>query len=198
MLFWILFIIAYIPILLLFPVKKVGKKHLKQLKGKNYIIACNHMTNNDAPVLDIRFAKKHYFLAKKELFKNKIQSAFIKSLGAVKVDRQKVEPSSIKEVLRLIGKNKRVCIFPQGTRAKTPYIEDGSAKEGVAMFAIRTNTPVVPMMFNKKLKPFRGVKLLIGEPIYPDSTRKGDKTYLAEFADLIVSKMNELLEGENK
>lgn len=198
MLFWILFIIAYLPLLILFPVKKVGKKHLKPLKGKNFIIACNHMSNNDAPILDIRFAKKHYFLAKKELFKGKVQSSFMKSLGAVKVDRQKVEPSSIKEVLRLINKNKRVCIFPQGTRAKTPYVEDGSAKEGVAMFAIRTNTPVVPMMYSKKLKPFCPTKLLIGEPIYPDSTKKNDKAYMAEFADLIISKMNELLEGEKK
>ena len=71
MLFWILFIIAYLPLLILFPVKKVGKKHLKPLKGKNFIIACNHMSNNDAPILDIRFAKKHYFLAKKELLKAK-------------------------------------------------------------------------------------------------------------------------------
>lgn len=198
MLFWFLFVLAFIPCLILFPIKKVGKKNLKELKGKNYIISCNHMSNNDAPMLDIRFCRKHYFLAKKELFNGKIKSAFIKSLGGVKVDRQKVEPSSIKEVLRLIGKNKHICIFPQGTRTKTPYIEDGSAKEGVAMFSIRTNTPVVPMMYNKKIKPFRRVKLYIGKPIYPDETRKGDKTYLAEFADLIVSKMNALLEGENK
>ncbi len=198
MLFWILFVIAYLPLLLLFPVKKVGKKNLKQLKGKTYIIASNHMSNNDAPILDIRFAKKHYFLAKKELFKGKVGSAFMKSMGAVKVDRQKVEPSSIKEVFRLINKKKTVCIFPQGTRAKTPVVEEGSAKEGVAMFAIRTNTPVVPMMYNKKLKPFRRVKLYIGEPIYPDPERKGDKTYMAEFADLVVHKMNELLEGDVK
>lgn len=198
MFFWIMFIIAFLPLVIIFPIKKVGKKNLKQLKGKNYIIACNHMSNNDAPMLDIKFGKKIYFLAKKELFKGKFQSAFMSYVGAVKVDRQKVEPSSIKQVLRLINKGKRVCIFPQGTRAKTPYIEDGSAKEGIAMFAIRTNTPVVPMMYNKKLKPFRFAKLYIGEPIYPDPVRKNDKTYLAEFSDLVVSKMNALLEGEKK
>ena len=91
-----------------------------------------------------------------------------------------------------------MLFFPQGTRAKTPYIEGDSAKEGVAMFAIRTNTPVVPMMYNKKIKPFRRVKLYIGEPIYPDESRKKDKEYISEFANLIVEKMNKLLEGDNK
>lgn len=198
MLFWILFIIAFIPFSIIFPVVRVGKKNLKELKGKNYIIASNHMSNLDAPMLDIRMGRKIYFLAKKELFKGKTQSAFMKSMGAVKVDRQKVEPSSIKEIFRLIGKNKRVCIFPQGTRAKTPMVEGGSAKEGIALFAIRTNTPVVPVMYDRKIKPFRLSKLHIGKPIYPDASRKADKTYLAEFADLVVSEMNALLDKGDK
>ena len=113
------------------------------------------------------------------------------------MDRSKPDPSSIKEVLRHLNKGHHVCIFPQGTRAKQPKIEDGSAKEGVAMFSIRTNTPVVPMMFTKKLKMFRRSKLLIGKPIYPDETRKKDKEYLSEFSNQIVESMNKLLEGEN-
>ena len=136
-------------------------------------------------------------MAKKELFEKKFGAFFLRAYGGVPVDRQKVDPSSIKEILRLINKGKKGAIFPQGTRAKTTLIEDGSAKEGVAMFAIRTGTPVVPMMFNKKIKAFRRVKLFIGEPIYPDETRKKDKEYLTEFANLIVDKMNKLLEGEN-
>ena len=43
-----------------------------------------------------------------------------------------------------------MLIFPQGTRAKTVKIEGDNAKEGVAMFSMRTDTPVVPMMFVKK------------------------------------------------
>ena len=49
------------------------------------------------------------------------------------------------------------------------------------------------MMFTRKIKAFRRTKLLIGEPIYPDVTRKKDKEYLDEYANLIISKMNDLL-----
>ena len=116
--------------------------------------------------------------------------------GAVRVDRGNVDSSAIKEIFRLIGKKKRIAIFPQGTRTKSPIIEDGAAKEGVAMFAVRTGTPVVPMMYTNKIKPFHKTKLLIGKPIYPDITRKKDRDYVAEFANEIVEKMNALLEGD--
>ena len=212
MLFYICLALVFIPLTLIFPIKVIGKKNIKNLKGKSFILSCNHTSNMDAVMLDVKFLKKFRYLAKKELFENKFFGAFMRALGGVGVDRKQADPKAIKEIFRLIGKNKKIAIFPQGTRAKTVHIEDGSAKEGVAMFAIRTNTPVIPMMYDKKIKAFRRTKLYIGAPIYPDETRKKDKEYVAEFANLIVSKMNELIgykdlvleqekvmiEGENK
>ncbi len=193
MLFYIAITLIMIPCLILFPIKKVGKKNLKKLKGKNFIISCNHTSNLDPVMMDITFNKKHRFLAKKELFKNKFVSACLRSLGAVPVDRSQADPRAVKEIFTLLKKNKRICIFPQGTRAKTINIEEGSAKEGVALFSLRTNTPVLPMMFTSKIRAFKRTKLIIGEPIYPDITRKKDKEYLSEYANLIISKMNDLL-----
>lgn len=192
MFFWIAFVVICIPFLIIFPIKKVGKKNLKQLKGKNFIISCNHTSNLDPIMIDLVFGRKHRILAKKELFSNKFNSAVMRSLGAVPVDRQKADTRAIKEIFTYLNKKKRVCIFPQGTRAKTITIEEGSAKEGVAMFSIRTDTPVVPMMFDRKIRAFHRTRLLIGEPIYPDISRKKDKEYQDEFANLIINKMNEL------
>ncbi len=199
MIFWICFWIIFLPMVIIFPIVRVGKKNLKELKGKNYIVACNHMSNLDAIMLDIKFFKKFRYLAKKELFEKRFNRAFMRALGGVPVDRQKADPKAIKEIFRLIENNKKIAIFPQGTRAKTVHIEDGSAKEGVAMFSIRTNTPVLPMMYDRKIRPFRRTKLIIGAPIYPDETRKKDKEYLTEFSNTIIEQMNNLLlQVENK
>ena len=209
MIFWICFWIIFLPMIIVFPIKKVGNKNLRELKGKNFIVACNHMSNLDAIMLDIKFFKKFRYLAKKELFNKKFNAAFMRALGGVAVDRKQADPKAIKEIFRLIGNNKKIAIFPQGTRAKTVHIEDGSAKEGVAMFSIRTNTPVIPMMYDRKIKPFQRTKLIIGKPIYPDETKKKDKEYLTEYANHIIAEMNsllpqldyketKLLEGDNK
>ncbi|MBE5741294.1 MAG: 1-acyl-sn-glycerol-3-phosphate acyltransferase [Clostridiales bacterium] len=198
MLFYIAFAIIFIPLLITFPIKKVGKKNLKELKGKNFILACNHMSNLDPVMLDITFKKKFRYLAKKELFQKKFASFCLRQFGAVPVDRANPEPKSIKEIFKLLNDGKKVAIFPQGTRAKTVHIEEGSAKEGVAMFSVRTNTPVVPMMFTSKIRAFRRTKLIIGKPIYPDENRKKDKEYITEYSNIIVEKMNHLLEGDKK
>ncbi len=196
MIYLIAITILMIPCSLLLPLKKVGKKNLKSLKGKNFIISCNHMSNWDPVMMDITFNKKHRFLAKKELFSNKFVSFLLRGLGAVPVDRDNVGAGSIKEILSALKKNKPLCIFPQGTRAKTVKIEDGSSKAGVAMFSIRTNTPVVPMMFDGKQKLFKRTRLLIGEPIYPDSSRKKDPAYQEEFSNLVIERMNNLIDEQ--
>lgn len=176
----------------------VGKKNLKELKGKNFIVSCNHMSNMDPIMMDIKFRKKFRMLAKIELFSNKFAGFFMKQYGAIPVDRNHADTNAIKQSLKVLNDGKCMTIFPQGHREKSPRVEDGTAKEGVAMLSIRTNTPVVPMMFSRKIKMFRRVKLLIGAPIYPDPEKKRDKEYLAEFSNLIIEKMNQLLEGENK
>ena len=198
MIFWICFWIIFLPMVIIFPIKRKGKQNLKELKGKNYIIACNHMSNLDGVMLDIKFFKKFRYLAKKELFKKKFMGGFMRALGGVPVDRTQADPRAIKEIFRLISKGKKVGIFPQGTRVKTPQIEEGSAKEGVAMFSIRTNTPVLPVMFDRKIKAFRRTNLIIGKPIYPNEERKKDKEYLSEYANHIIESMNALLEGDKK
>ena len=98
MLYYIVIAIILLPLSILLPIKKVGKKNLKELKGKHYIISCNHMSNWDPVMMDVKFNRKHRFLAKKELFKNKFAGACLKSFGAIPVDRSKPDPSSIKEV----------------------------------------------------------------------------------------------------
>ena len=200
MIFWILFAILYIPCLIFFPVFKRGTKNLKALKKnkQNYIIACNHMSNLDPVMMDITMRRKYCFLAKKELFKSKFKAWLMRSLGAVPVDRGTADTRAIKEIFTKLKQRKNICIFPQGTRAKTIHIEGETAKEGVAMFSLRTDTPVVPMMYSRKLGFLRFAKLYIGEPIYPDVEKKKDKEYMSEYANLIVEKMNGLLEGEQK
>ena len=65
------------------------------------------MSNFDPVMLDIKMGKKFRYLAKKELFSTKFKSAVLRAYGGVPVDRQNVDPSSLKEILRLINKGKK-------------------------------------------------------------------------------------------
>lgn len=156
-------ILAYIPLNILFPVKIVGKKNLP--KGKA-ILSPNHTSNTDIVLLIGNLFEKKYTLAKKELFKKKLKSGFLKIMGGVPVDREKPSLESMKKVLSLLKNNKKVIIFPEGTRngdiAQSGEI--GETKNGIVLFAVKSKSPIVPIWISKKPKAFRKTKIVIGKP----------------------------------
>ena len=75
MIFWICFIIAFIPVSIMFPIKVIGRKKLPKKQG--FVLTCNHYSNFDAPMIDAKLLRKVRFLAKKELFQKKFIGFFI-------------------------------------------------------------------------------------------------------------------------
>jgi len=192
MIFWICFWILFLPISLFVPTKIVNKKKFPKLKKQNAIICCNHTSNFDAVLLDIKFIKKFRYLGKIELFKNKFKGWFMKKLGCIPVDRSKADLGAIKKTLAVLKDGKPLGIFPQGTRAEEGEIDVETVKNGVTMFSLRTNTPVLPMAIARKPKWFRKNYLVVGDLIFPDQEKTKDKSYAEEFTKKVVDEMNKL------
>lgn len=186
-------ILAALPIKIFFPTKIVGKKNIP--KGA-CIISSNHTSNMDAVVFAVNTWEKKYYLAKKELFKNKVFGGFLKSLGAIKIDRQANDITAIKQCLKVLKDNKKLFIFPEGTRVKNENMELGEVKHGVAMFAVKAKVPIVPMFITKKPKIFRRNKIFIGEPFELQEFygKKLASEELDSAGDIVAEKMNELRE----
>ena len=157
----IIVFLVYIFNVIVFRVKCVGQENI-QNKGA-YIICANHTSNWDAPILVSNLKRKVYVMAKAELFKNK----FIKWLGdkccVFPVKRGMRDIESIKYSLKLLKDGEILVIFPEGTR--NGLEKNGKAQNGVAYMAIRTGVPVIPVGIQGEMKPFRKVKLNIGEPL---------------------------------
>lgn len=120
----------------------LNRENIPDLKG-GFIVACNHQSYSDPPVLAGVFKGRFSFMAKSELFKNKIFAWIIKQCGAFPVVRGAKDTAALDRAVEDIKKNKIFIIFPEGTRSK-----DGSlarAKSGVAVIAGTANAPVVPV-----------------------------------------------------
>ena len=62
------------------------------------------------------------------------KSSFFKSLGAIRVDRQGADLTAIKTCFKVLKNNKKLVIFPEGTRnKKDESLQD--VKNGSAMIA---------------------------------------------------------------
>lgn len=164
--FWIAFVIAFIPFTILFPTIVKGCKNLPKKTG--YIVCVNHTSMIDAPLLDVKICKRIRFLGKKELCKNKLSTwGHTKVLGTIPVDRGSADIAAVRNVLAVLKKGKIVGIFPEGTRNKSEKIDElQELKSGAIMFASKAEVPIVPIIYVKKPRVFCLNKLLIGEPFY--------------------------------
>jgi len=161
--------------LLLIPFCKIcfwltfkGKKNLPK-KGP-YIIACNHQSIIDIMFLICLCRYQVHFIAKKEIFKNKLISKILLSVGIIPVDRHSVLSgySSLNGAIDFLKKGKVVALFPQGTRCEGKNPLETSIKSGVAVMSKWSEAKVVPVFIKTKgyrTKFFRKATVCIGEPM---------------------------------
>ncbi len=183
-----------IPFKIFYPTKIIGKENLP--KGK-CIIASNHTSNLDAVVFALNTWEKKYYLAKKELFKNRLFGWFIKKIGAIKIDRQSSDVGAIKKCLQVLKNDKKLVIFPEGTRTNNENMELGEVKQGVSMFAIKAKVQIIPMFIMKKPKIFRRNKIFIGKPFTLEEyySKKLDGETLKDATKIVEQNMNDLREN---
>jgi len=146
-------------------------------------LCANHKHFND-PLIITSFLKfKPSFLAKKELFKKGIPSWFLSSVGCIPIDRSVGELKILKYCINLLKENNILMIFPEGTRY-CKHIDD--VKSGAIVFAIKSQTPIVPIGISK-LRPFSRAKVRIGKPIY--YTEYYDKRLTSADYDILKVKL---------
>ena len=187
----ILKVILYPIIWLLFPT--IFKKTKNIPKGRAIFI-CNHKSNIDPIILILSTWRKQFFLAKKELFKNKFLKLVMKIANAIPIDRGKTDLSAIKKGINVLNKGNILTIFPEGTRNKTES-ELSEIKAGAALFAIKTKTPIVPIWIEKKPRIFRLNSVKFGTPFYLEEfynqkldAEKLDKASLIIAEKLLINK----------
>ena len=106
------------------------------------IIACNHISDFDPPVLGFAIPRTVAYMAKKELFSSRFGDFFLRKLNAFPVDRSGLDTMAVRTAISLLKRGEAVVIFPEGTRSR-----DGrmlSVKAGISLIAMASGVPVVP------------------------------------------------------
>jgi len=145
--------------------------------GVTTIVASNHASYVDPPLIGGVFPGRLRYLAKESLFRVPILGFFIKVLGAVPVRREDSQRAGavMKLLLTLIGNGECVLLFPEGSR--TPDGRIKSLEGGVAYLSVKTGVPVLPVYIGGSFEawPKRRVfpqpsklTLSISSLIYPD------------------------------
>ncbi len=158
---------------LFYNFKIEGWENVPEKEG--VIIASNHRSYADPVVLTMPMKRPVTYMAKEELFHNKIFGAFIRFLGAFPVKRGAGDMQVIDDCVDILESGRNVVIFPEGTRSKENKV--GRGKTGVALIAAKSGADVLPMgiVFEGPKLHFRSkVTLKIGKLIKSEELDIGD------------------------
>ncbi len=130
-----------------------------------YIVVANHRTYLDPVLVGIRMKRQVNFMAKAELFSNKLLGPIIKRLGAFPVSRGTGDSSAIEKAVDTVKHGDVLALFPEGTRSKTGEIM--RFKSGAIVVAAQTGADIVPTaIYFENCAKFRSrVVIRYGAPI---------------------------------
>jgi len=148
---------------LFWGLKIVGLENIPRTGG--LVIAANHISSADPPILGICIPRIVSYLAKKELFESLGMRLFITGLHAFPIDRSRADMSAMREALRRIKAGGAVGVFIQGTRNSG----DAEAMNGASFMAQRANAPILPAAIRRRGKSYT---ISFGEVIHAKDKSK--------------------------
>lgn len=159
------------------------------------VVAANHRSYLDPPLLGTWFPRTIHFMAKRELFRIFGVAWIIRQWHAFPVDRDSADLGAIRRALRILKEGGVVGIFPEGTRNL-----DGEAKArgGAVLLAATAGCPLVPVaLVNTQLAMRRlrasKVEVRIGEPIrLQGSERKPTKAEIERWTQELTETIDRL------
>lgn len=131
---------AFLLVRIFYRHKVYGKEHYHPGGG---MIAANHSSFLDPPLVAVSCPEEVYFLAKKYLFSIPILGRLIRKLNSKPVSSSASDASVFKQILKIIKEDKKIILFPEGERSSTGEI--GQLQQGVAFLGVQSKSVIFPV-----------------------------------------------------
>ena len=187
-------VIMQIAVRFMFRIKCVGVENIKE--SGPLVLCSNHTSMLDIPLLISLCPRQISFMAKKEIFQNKILGFIFRKMGAFPVDRGARDISAIRNALSVVKGGGVLGIFPEGKRYRSGPMRE--VKAGTSFIAVKTGADMVPVSIYKegRAHPLRRVTVRFGEPIKGETLcdKKATKEDLALASKKIYDSINSMWE----
>jgi 1-acyl-sn-glycerol-3-phosphate acyltransferase len=180
-----------------------GRENIPATGGA--ILAPNHISHLDPPLVGAASPRPVYFMAKRELFSVPLLGKIIRRTHAFPVSRDRPDREALKRAYQLLAAGELLVMFPEGTRSLDGRLQAPEA--GFAMIAAKARVPVIPIALigaNRVLpkgsifaRPGK-IKVRIGAPICYDASLTGGegRASLRRFAEQVMQAVGQMLPPE--
>ncbi len=171
------------------------------------IIAPNHVSFYDPPVIAAVIPEEVHFLARETLFNSPVLGRLLRNLNSYPVSGTHQDLTSFKILCKLLEEKKKVTLFPEGERSPDGTLQP--IKSGIGMLAQRCQVPIVPAYIdgayevwsrNRRFPKFFGrITCTFGKPIYPSEfAHLPKKEAQAAMAQKVWEEINALVSLSNR
>ncbi|MFM7555453.1 MAG: lysophospholipid acyltransferase family protein [Verrucomicrobiota bacterium] len=171
------------------------------------ILASNHASLADPPLIGGSVPRAVCFLARDTLFQIPLLGWYIRRLNAVPVNRDGGGGAGLKAILDRLQAGSAILLFPEGTRSADGRL--GPARSGIGLTVIKSGAPVIPIRLHgtyeawgrhRRLPGPGRFRVVVGEPLQFDALRAEARTcdkdrlkaIYREVADTIMARIAEL------
>lgn len=197
--YWLIHHLARGLIRLLFGLKLYGLENLPRTGG--LVIAANHQSYLDPPILGGTVPREIHFMAKATLFRKPVLGPLIRYLNSIPVTRSGQDLTSLRAALDVLEAGGALLIFPEGTRSRTGQFL--KATGGIGLLIRQSGVPVLPVYIQgtrgalRRIFKHRGLKVYFGLPLdtgnFEQRFGTGSQAYRA-FGEYVMSRIAALKE----
>lgn len=202
--YWLTSRTCWLLFSLFFSLRVYGRENIPK-KGP-FIIAANHCSHLDPPLMGGVFQRSLSFMAKAELFTHGFLHWYISRLGAFPIRRGAPDRRAIRLAGDILKAGGALVIFPEGTRSRDGKLQE--PQTGVAMILKQSpETPVLPVYIDgtyqvwgsgsKKIRLFP-IRVSIDKPFSIDQTIKENKVKKQLYREISAQIMREIAQAKSK
>lgn len=168
-LYWFCYTLFKKAALAFFSYRVIGKEKL--VTDGSVLIASNHESFLDPPLVGVAYDKAVYYLARKTLFRG-LGAWLYPKLNSIPVDQDKPDMTSLKTIIKLLKQQKQVVIFPEGSRTLDGELQPAEAGTGLIVAKSKAVVQPIRIVGARKALPrgsgkitFAPITIIVGDPI---------------------------------
>jgi 1-acyl-sn-glycerol-3-phosphate acyltransferase len=149
-----------------------------------YVVAPVHRSNVDFLVVGASVPRVMRYMVKDSVWKVAAVGRFVEWMGSFAVNRDRADRRALRCAEEALAQGDPVVMFPEGGRRSGERVAE--LMGGAAWLACRNRVPVVPIglsgtdrampIGSRMIRPV-AVRVVIGEPVYPDVSLGGRVPY---------------------
>lgn len=184
---------------LFFRYRAVGREPIPKKGG--ILVAANHASFLDIPLLGCGIPRRVWFLGRHDLFPIPGLNALLRWLGWIPIRPDRFDRTGFRKAIRLIREGKAVVIFPEGSRTRDGRLHRG--KPGIGVIVAETECQVLPahiagtyeaLPMGSRWIRFHPVRVTFGKPIdfSADRQRHTGKEFYRHVSRAVMARIAEL------